>query len=553
MCYKKVAQKRPTRRGGRVSDGRSAATPISTHMVAVLLLAHVAALAQSHTITSLPRLTAKPCWKQSSGYLPTGTSRETHLFYWFHEATAQAASKPVVLWLNGGPGCSSLGGMFTELGPLVVGMDGNVTFNPYSWNKLANVLFLEQPAGVGFSYPNLPANDSTTAEDTYHALLAFFAMHPELTGRPFYVMGESYGGHYVPNTVAAIEAGNAALPAASPKKINLVGFAVGNGYTDWQLDFNANVPNTRYHALTSQSRLDAAEKACDGDYARCFWPRKDVTCPAACDAAVQSAVEDATDGSIDIYDIYEDVCLDPGHARLPTQAFTLAHERRKAVGGSSPLHQATRRALQTTISPIFPTCIDASSSAYLNSADVQAAIHVQPATIPKGRWSDCGNVAYEFNYASELPNYERWVQEGRYQMLIYNGDADYILSHMGNSEPRSGSTPEVRSLPSLPVANLVFDPSRGQMRGSTRASSSTRQPSGPSGEARTARWRAILRSMGRHQTRRSPSSPSRAPATWCPRIVRATRSTCSAASWLAEGTRTSPKYPRWSRCARRHE
>ena len=71
--------------------------------------------------------------------------------------------------------------------------------------------------------------------------------------------------------------------------INLKGFMVGNGYTDWQLDFNANVPNGRYHALTSQSRLDAATQACDGDFARCFWPRPDVDCPAECGAAVQAA------------------------------------------------------------------------------------------------------------------------------------------------------------------------------------------------------------------------------------------------------------------------
>ena len=150
------------------------------------------AAGKSDEITTLPNLMAKPCWKQFSGYLSTNTSRDTQLFYWYHEAVSEPATKPLILWLNGGPGCSSLGGMFTELGPLVVGMDGNVSFNPYSFNKVANVLFLEQPAGVGFSYPNLPANDSTTAEETYRALRNFFDLHPELRGRPFYVMGESY-------------------------------------------------------------------------------------------------------------------------------------------------------------------------------------------------------------------------------------------------------------------------------------------------------------------------------------------------------------------------
>ena len=89
-----------------------------------------------------------------------------------------------------------------------------------------------------------------TANDTYAALVAFQRMHPELQGRPFYVAGESYGGHYVPNTVLAVEQGNAKLAAGSADHINLIGFAVGNGYTDWKLDFGANVANGRYHELT---------------------------------------------------------------------------------------------------------------------------------------------------------------------------------------------------------------------------------------------------------------------------------------------------------------
>merc|ERR1719198_404012 len=63
----------------------------------------------------------------------------------------------------------------------------------------------------------------------------------------------------------------------------------------------------------------------------------------------------------------------------------------------------------------------------------QAAIHVKPSTVPNGKWSDCGNVQYDFNYESELPNYKEWVKDGDLQILIYNGDADYILSHMGNA------------------------------------------------------------------------------------------------------------------------
>jgi carboxypeptidase C (cathepsin A) len=87
--------------------------------------------------------------------------------------------------------------MFTENGPFVVDKDMNVTLNPYSWNTVANVLYLEQPAGVGFSYPAAPTNDTITSSDSYHGLLGFLEAHPELKARDFYITGESYGGHYM--------------------------------------------------------------------------------------------------------------------------------------------------------------------------------------------------------------------------------------------------------------------------------------------------------------------------------------------------------------------
>lgn len=99
--------------------------------------------------------------------------------------------------------------------------------------QAANIIFIEQPAGVGFSYPNIPANDTTTAVDTDAALRHFLSMHPELQGRPFYVMGESYGGHYVPNTVKQIQTTNAAVPAA--EQINIKVQCVCVCVCVWQL------------------------------------------------------------------------------------------------------------------------------------------------------------------------------------------------------------------------------------------------------------------------------------------------------------------------------
>ena len=107
------------------------------------VLASLAAVG-SLQVRGLPHLTEPACWKSESGYLPVSNARK-HLFYWYHEATVSPRTKPWLLWLNGGPGCSSVSGMMSELGPYVVDKGLNLTLNPYAWNREANVLFVEQP------------------------------------------------------------------------------------------------------------------------------------------------------------------------------------------------------------------------------------------------------------------------------------------------------------------------------------------------------------------------------------------------------------------------
>ena len=131
-----------------------------------------------------------------------------------------------------GPGCSSLGyGAMEELGPFRVKSDGKTLYrNPYAWNNAANVLFLESPAGVGFSYSNTTADygrfgDNKTAEDALQFLLNWMDKFPEYKGRDFYLAGESYAGHYVPQLAHAILRHAAAgKPSSSP--INLKGIMV---------------------------------------------------------------------------------------------------------------------------------------------------------------------------------------------------------------------------------------------------------------------------------------------------------------------------------------
>lgn len=401
-------------------------------------------------VTSLPGLADPPCFKHWSGYAKTATEGK-ELFAWVVEAETEPEKKPVVLWLNGGPGCSSLGGMWTELGPFVVDKNHSVSLNPYSWNKVANMIFVEQPAGVGFSFPAMDTNDTITADDTYHALLDIFHQLPRFKGRKFYIFGESYGGHYVPNTVKAVQDGNAALTPGDPKIINIKGFGVGNGYTDWALDFSMNVQYGRDHALCSDRQYQNALEACNGSTVACFWPRPGAECTPQCDEAVSLATANAVGGAIDIYDIYEDVCLE-GKQRIADQAFMLARHRQLALAAARE-GQQKNELTATPISPIYPTCSQDYSKTYLSRIDVQQAIHAKRLK----EWNNCGLVnngtpdkeegkgkTYHFNFESRLPYYRNWLAEGRLDMLIYSGDADYILNFEGTVNWLSALNMEVK-------------------------------------------------------------------------------------------------------------
>ncbi|CAO2208919.1 unnamed protein product [Urochloa humidicola] len=142
-----------------------------------------------------------------SGYVTVDAAAGRALFYWLIEAAGGAPpeSAPLVLWLNGGPGCSSVGyGASEELGAFRINPDGrSLSRNPYPWNKVANMLFLDSPSGVGYSYSNTTADlytagDNKTAHDSYNFLVNWLERFPQYKHRDFYITGESYAGHYVP-------------------------------------------------------------------------------------------------------------------------------------------------------------------------------------------------------------------------------------------------------------------------------------------------------------------------------------------------------------------
>jgi len=173
--------------------------------------------------------------KQYSGYITIDGFRNdqgTHLYYWFFEARRNPSTAPLVLWLTGGPGCSSLTALFFENGPYIINDDLSLKLNPYSWNEVANVIWVDQPVGSGFSYADhfddYVTDEDQVAEDLYQFMEGFFKLHPEYAKLGFFVVGESYAGHYVPAVSARIVKGN----QEGGKFINLQGAGIGNGWVD---------------------------------------------------------------------------------------------------------------------------------------------------------------------------------------------------------------------------------------------------------------------------------------------------------------------------------
>ena len=173
-----------------------------------------------------------------SGYLDIAGGK--HLHYIFVGSETTPATAPVVFWFNGGPGCSSMLGFAQEHGPFLM-PDGQNTFqstlNPHRWNQIAHMVYIESPAGVGYSYVDgteIPEyTDESSAEDNYLAIVEFFKKFSDLKDNDVYISGESYAGIYVPFLAHKI---------AVEKKdtnIKLKGFLAGNGVTDLKYDNNA--------------------------------------------------------------------------------------------------------------------------------------------------------------------------------------------------------------------------------------------------------------------------------------------------------------------------
>ena len=401
----------------------------------IIFLISSKAQVQSDIVKSLPNYAYKG--RLYSGYLSASATKQFH--YMFNLAHQDWENKPLVLWLNGGPGCSSLDGWSSENGPMQMDAKGNYIMNEYSWNKEANMLYIESPGDVGFSYIDskldyeLEINDDIAAEDNFNALMDFFKKYSTFKGKDFYISGESYAGIYVPMLAHKIILYNKNAKANS--KINLKGILVGNGVADWNYDTsNAMIDFVFTHHLTSYENRKEYNKYC------ILEPDSE-----KCDQILNKI--DAWIENINVYD-YLQRCeknkneygerdyFSSYYLKSPWAFRNLKQKQKEQKEKMEKIKSGNLRynnILEESEKKLklSPPCIDDRPlNEYFNREDVKSALHVNA----KKTWELCsGDVSqrYQVQEKGSIWAYPIIIKEG-IRVLIYNGDTDMSVPFNGN-------------------------------------------------------------------------------------------------------------------------
>jgi len=364
---------------------------LNMNKVGLILLVSLA-VALGNQVTSLPGYNG-PQMTQFTGYITVNPTEGKNFFYWLIESQTNPSNAPLVIWFQGGPGCSGLIGLFTEHGPYVPNYAGGLDYNPITWTSVANVLYIEQPAEVGFSYSTTPegsvSSDSISAQDNFQFIELFLQQYPQYVGTPTWLSGESYAGVYIPSLVGVI-----LNNTNSQIYKQLAGITLGNPVIDCAEDSRALQFNLfYYHGLVSYTLKHS------WDAAGC----NELSSLPKCDDIFGQALRQigqiyqqkrsTNQPSLDPDDLYQDFCT-----------------------GNGTLNFAENTGYPSSCYPLGTRLQD-----YLNRHDVQVAIGANPV-----EWEECSStLRYSESGASMLPYYQQlFKQRPDVRVLVYSGDID---------------------------------------------------------------------------------------------------------------------------------
>ncbi|GAY61901.1 hypothetical protein CUMW_213580 [Citrus unshiu] len=359
-------------------------------------------------ISALPGQPNNVPVKQYSGYILTDANHGRALFYYFVEAqSTNPLSLPLTLWLNGGPGCSSLGfGAFMEHGPFQPGENGQLLKNEYSWNLASNMLYVESPIGVGFSYSNTSSdynlwNDSNTAGDNLRFIVNWLEEFPQYKDSEFFLTGESYAGHYVPQLATLILQYN---KQPNVKPIKLKSIALGNPLLD--LDISVLTGDFMWsHGAISDETLMLEKTVCNGStYLRELVNNQE---SKGCNDVFNRVNEEFGD-------------IDSGDLLLPSCLTSTSAQQFKLFGKHGKMPN-----MMVNFGASGDPCIGDRIFTYLNSPQVQEALHANTTHLPFP-WEFCGgplDYQYKDFELNIIPQIADLIMEG-VPILLFSGDQD---------------------------------------------------------------------------------------------------------------------------------
>ncbi|KAA8538772.1 hypothetical protein F0562_025464 [Nyssa sinensis] len=412
----------------------------------VLSFGLIEAVAENSLITKLPGFSGNFRSKHYSGYVSVDGNPPKNLFYYFVVSERDPSNDPLVLWLNGGPGCSSFDGFVYEHGPFNFeagkpqGSLPILYLNPYSWSKVSSMIYLDSPAGVGFSYSEntsiYETGDLQTASDAHSFLLKWFEQFPEFVSNPFYIAGESYAGVYVPTLASSVVKG---IKTGMKPIINFKGYMVGNGVADHKFDGNALVPFAHGMGLIPDALFEEAEAACKGNY---YEPNS-----KEC-GIILDKVDEALSG-LNIYNILEPCYHNPtiltkdidGNGSTIKSFKELGASTKKPLGVRKRIFGRAwpfRAPVRDGIIPLWPQlmlelsvpCMDDEvATIWLNNEAVRKSIHAKPES---GGWRLCTSRLSYYHDAGSMINYHKDLTTLGYRALIFSGDHDMCVPFTGS-------------------------------------------------------------------------------------------------------------------------
>ncbi|XP_057963845.1 serine carboxypeptidase-like 1 isoform X1 [Malania oleifera] len=405
------------------------AEPASSRALAALLLLLLflppfppnVAVSQS-IIKNLPGFPGDLPFKLETGYVGIGEVEDVQLFYYFIESESDPKVDPLFLWLTGGPGCSAFSGLVYEIGPLTFNYDNfsgklpTFELNPFSWTKVASIIFVDAPVGTGFSYSKTTqgynTGDSLSVKQTYEFLRKWLINHSNFLWNPLYITGDSYSGLLVPIIVQEIHNGNelGLLP-----HMNLKGYVLGNPVTDEYNHLNARVPYAHRMALISDELYKAVKSDCNGHYANAD-PNN-----APCIANLE-AVTRCTD-SVYLCQILEPSCSSWLSPR--PSFFQWDKNVKENIRDFMDLPSQRPKQRCREYNYLF-------SYTWANDKTVQNALHVREGTVRE--WVRCNwTLSYTYDVENSV-GYHRNISREAYRGLVYSGDHDMSVPHIATED-----------------------------------------------------------------------------------------------------------------------